>query len=115
MTLARAAARASADGKTEAVQVEVISEPSGARIEVNNDYVGDAPLTIALAGNKRGVVRDYRIVATPTISGQYVQNKLLLHRSDGPSDPVPRKLFFDMRLVPKKDVEVDVHLHNDRD
>jgi len=33
-------------------QVEIISEPPGARIEVNDNYIGDAPITNTFARRK---------------------------------------------------------------
>ncbi len=90
-----------------------MSDPPGARIEVNNDYVGDAPTTITLTGNKQGVVRQYVIRATPIAGGQYVQTKVLSHYRGGPSDPVPSRIFFDMRLAPPdKAIKVDVDVHS---
>jgi hypothetical protein len=31
-----------------AKKIEIVSEPAGARIEVNDDYVGDAPITVPI-------------------------------------------------------------------
>lgn len=37
-------------GRTETYVTKVISEPPGARIELDNDYIGDAPLEIQWEG-----------------------------------------------------------------
>lgn len=95
--------------------VEVISEPPGARIEVNDDYVGDAPLVIKMAGNsKRCVSRDYSITALPVHTGHYVQFKHFRHdtRYYAESDPIPKRILFDMRLGRRADIEVDVNLND---
>lgn len=51
-------------------KVSIISDPPGARIEINNDYVGDAPLELDLPIQFGG--RAYTITATPRETG-YVQ------------------------------------------
>lgn len=89
--------------------VEVLSEPPGARIEVNNDYVGDAPLTVAMSGNSnREVDRHYVVKAFPR-PGQlgWVQKKLFWHFGLAlPSDRIPERIYFDTMLEPGPDVDV---------
>ena len=94
-------------------QVLVLSEPVGARIEVNGDYVGDAPLTVTIPCSLNGrFTETTKIRALPIKSGQYTQSKLffggfLTLRND----LVPSRLFFDMRLapVPSNDVNVNIN------
>ena len=53
-------------------KVEVVSEPAGARIEVNNDYVGDAPITVEIPQNSGYFTQETVIRALPTEAGDYV-------------------------------------------
>ena len=76
---------------------EIISEPPGARIEINNDYVGDAPLHVEIAASKNiygVVIDDVVVVANPVVSGQYRQVKHLLGQQ------VPKRMYFDMNMAP---------------
>ena len=83
---------------------KVISEPHGARIELDGDYIGDTPLEIQWDGwSMNGLfTRDHEVKALPIYEGQYVQRKFfrggLLFR--GSRDPVPKTIFFDMNLAP---------------
>jgi hypothetical protein len=79
--------------------VEIISEPPGARIEVNGDFVGCAPTTIKLLGESNGEVEmDYTIRAFPPGPEYYPQAKLFLRRPSAQSDRVPKRIYFDMRV-----------------
>jgi hypothetical protein len=75
--------------------IQVISDPSGARIEVNNDYVGDAPLSIRVPELDGNFTIDTAIRATPTQEGQYVQSKWFSYGS-----AVPSRILFTMGLGP---------------
>ena len=86
-------------------KVEVISEPAGARIEVNDDYVGDAPITLQIPQDAQDpgyFTKNTVIRAVPTEGGDYVQTKVFLGNISGVSygDRIPSRLFFDMRLGP---------------
>ena len=91
---------------TKEFQIEVISEPSGAKIEVNNNYVGTTPCTITIARRFewQSWENDYRIdynsnheiVANPVFAGGYVQNKRISYWDN----EVPKKIYFNMRLAP---------------
>jgi len=75
--------------------IEVISDPPGARIEVNQDYVGDAPIAIEVRttrGNE-SFFKEYTIRALPIIAGQETQTKYFRVY-----DPVPGRVLFDMNL-----------------
>jgi hypothetical protein len=83
-------------------QVQILSEPSGARIEINGDYVGDAPLMVTIPCSPDGrFMETTRIRALPILDGQYTQAKIFSggHRILK-NDTVPSRIFFDMRLGP---------------
>jgi len=80
-------------------EVEIVSEPPGARIEVNGDFVGCAPTTIKLLGESDGEVEmDYAIRAYPPGPEYYPQAKLFMRRPAGESDRIPKRIYFDMRV-----------------
>ena len=91
----------------------VVSEPPGARIELDGDYIGDAPLEIQWEGLSYNKVftRDHIIKALPIHAGQYVQSKSFYGRSwvQTERSPIPKTIFFDMNLafVPTR-FEVDI-------
>lgn len=71
------------------------SDPPGARIEINNQYVGNAPLRVNIP--RLNSVLDpisVTIIANPIIPGQQVQAKYI-----GIDEPTPTHVFFDMNLV----------------
>jgi len=85
--------------------VEIVSEPSGAVIEVNDNYVGETPVTIELEGwaSTRTFARSHTIVAHPLYEGGYTQVKIFIgwHKPDHTyGDPIPEKMYFNMNLVP---------------
>jgi PEGA domain len=58
-------------------QVEILSEPPGARIEVNHNYIGEAPITTTFQCSLDGRFLETTIIrALPTRPGGYVQSKL---------------------------------------
>jgi hypothetical protein len=78
--------------------VEILSQPPGARIEVNDDYVGITPCTASIPANIMGeFTRDTTIRATSDVEGLRVQTK---HFSGGfeygENDIVPRRILFEM-------------------
>ena len=90
-------------------KVEIISDPAGARIEVNDNYLGDAPITVEIPEKAGYFTQNTIIRALPTDGGDYVQAKYFsgsipdawypetvgAHR-----DQIPSRIFFDMRLGP---------------
>ena len=82
------------------VQIEA-SEPD-VRIEANNDYIGKAPLSLKIFGDKDGTFHnfgtdDYIIKAFPNKSGQRVQTKVFrTGRWFGREDKIPSRMYFDM-------------------
>lgn len=101
-------------GKEKVMYVtKVISDPPGARIELDDDYIGDAPLEIEWEGwsNNELFVRDHELRALPIYQGQYTQYK----RFEGSTiskryaDTVPKTIFFDMTLHPMpQQYEIDI-------
>lgn len=78
--------------------VEILSEPPGAKIEINNDYIGTTPCTAKIPANIMGeFTRDTTIQAFPVDKGLRVQKK---HFSggydDGGNDLVPKRILFNM-------------------
>ena len=82
------------------VQVEA-SEP-GVRIEADNDYVGAAPVTLKIFGDKDGTFhnfgsQEYVIKAFPSDTNHFVQTKIFnTGRWFGPEDKIPKRIYFDM-------------------
>ncbi|MFO1461930.1 MAG: PEGA domain-containing protein [Verrucomicrobiota bacterium] len=91
--------------KEHQVVTEIISEPPGARIEVNGNYIGEAPVTTRIRHHPsdRVVMGKVVIRALPRSEGQYVQEKVF-QGPEYPFDPhhdvVPERVFFDMKLKP---------------
>lgn len=91
--------------------VEVISNPPGARIEVNGDYIGDAPCAAEVTTDGNGnLVQPVRFTALPVFSGQYSQGKFFQGAHMSPySQKAPQRVYFDMRLAPASN-EINVNL-----
>ena len=89
-------------GGTIAYRVQVESSTPGARIEVNEDYVGKTPLTITIFADKDGTFhnfgsKDFIVRAIPASTNQFPQMKVF--RTGGwfsEEDRVPSRIFFDM-------------------
>ena len=90
---------------TKEFKIEIISEPSGAKIEVDNNYVGKTPCTITITrryvwqswNNEYGIdqlTRQIEVVANPVFEGGSLQRKYI------PSSvsEVPKKIYFNMYL-----------------
>ena len=74
--------------------VEILSEPPGARIEVNDEYVGDAPCTVEVVCDGHGkLITKFEFTALPRYPGHFVQSKTFYGWAQAPA-----RLFFDMRL-----------------
>lgn len=85
--------------------IQILSEPEGARIIINDDYVGETPLTFTVGldynwwGTGGYKWSTYHIEALPTdgmegVSGQ-VRKRTIKFRSE---DRIPSRVFFDMDL-----------------
>ncbi len=87
---------------TIAYHVQVESSTPGARIEVNEDYIGKTPLTLTIFGDKDGTFhnfgsKDYVIRAFPVTTNQFPQTKVF--RTGGwfsDEDRIPGRIYFDM-------------------
>lgn len=94
--------------------IAIDSDPRGARIEMDGEYVGEAPCAanvqvkqrwVGVAYSPDGYDLDYgdmyrKVVlrATPIVEGQYTQVKVLSLRNIAAKDVT--HVFFDMRLEP---------------
>jgi hypothetical protein len=95
--------------------VDIISEPSGAVIEINNNYVGKTPLTVELKGweTTRTFARSHTIVAHPVAPGGQTQTKIFSGWSEPDvsyGDTIPTTIYFNMDLIriPEK-YEIDIN------
>jgi hypothetical protein len=87
---------------TIAYLVQVESSEPGIRIEANNDYVGQTPLTLKIFGDKDGTFHnfgsaEYIIRALAANTNQYTQTKVF--RTGGwfsQEDKIPSRVYFDM-------------------
>jgi hypothetical protein len=73
--------------------IQIIADSPGVRIEVNDDYVGDAPVSITVPTDGAKFTKVTIIRATPTFEGEYVQSK----HFDATSE-VPSRILFNMGL-----------------
>lgn len=82
-------------------RVQIVSQPPGAQIEVNGQYVGDAPTTVEVETSTDGHFwRDTIIKAYPKETG-YTQIRVFNGKSRWAiSDLVPSRIFFDTRVDP---------------
>lgn len=88
------------------LQVQIVSQPTGARIEVNGQYIGDAPTSVDIEASSDGRFwRDTIIKAYPKDTG-YTQIKAFNGKSRWAiSDMVPPRIFFDTRTEPGAGLE----------
>lgn len=111
------ASQLSAPPPATTTKIQIISEPPGARIEVNESYVGDAPCTVEVAHDFEGRFAERTTIrALPRDSG-FTQTKFFVGFSgagaNNPylhSDPIPARIFFDMRLEPVSP-QIDVNVN----
>lgn len=83
--------------------VEYISEPPGARIEINNNYIGNAPIVYRWHGYYV-YGSSWTVKAYPSQPGQFLQVKVLN------INQLPRRVYFNMNLglaTPTIDVNVN--------
>ena len=81
--------------------LQIVSQPSGAKIEVNGRSVGDAPTTVEIEVSPHGRFwKDTIIKAYPKDTG-YIQIKAFNGESSWKiSDPIPARISFDARIDP---------------
>ena len=101
---------------TIAYDVLIEASPPGARIEVNGEMLGSAPLHLKIFGNKDGTFHDfgaryYAIQALPVATNQFVQLRVFrTGHHDRPEDYIPKHLYFDMsQNTPQYAVPPDYH------
>lgn len=91
---------------TKTYTTKVISIPPGARIELDNDYLGDAPLEIQWKGwpLARVFKGDHKVNALPIYPGQQTQSKIFYSNKR-----IPETILFQMNLesVPRR-YEIDI-------
>jgi hypothetical protein len=92
-------------GPYEPRKTQIISEPPGARIEVNGNYVGDAPVTVELPQRGDYIDEDTVVRAVPNGGGDYTQTKRFLtsdpwYHPGFAGDKIPSRIFFNMHLAP---------------
>lgn len=93
--------------KQKLYKIEVVSNPPGANIELNNGYVGKAPLTLPVYGSDRGnFLKSASLVGLPVSDGHCSQIKNFMV-----GDEIPTKIFFDMRLCPINRSKIDVNIN----
>jgi hypothetical protein len=73
---------------------KVISEPPGARIEVNDEYRGEAPLELEWQSQTGYFAAEVVVRALPVLPGQQIHERFFKS-----SDQIPKTILFDMRLV----------------
>jgi hypothetical protein len=83
--------------------IQIVSQPAGAKIEMNGRYMGDAPTTVEVDSSPNGRFwRDTIFKAYPKDTG-YIQIKAFNGESNWAiSDPVPPRIAFDTRTDPLK-------------
>ncbi|MBI1178062.1 PEGA domain-containing protein [bacterium] len=90
---------------TIAYTIEIEASEPGARIEVDGDYVGKAPTSVKVFGDRDGTFhnfgnQEYVIKAYPVKPGQQVQTKVFhTGRWFDTEDKIPKRLFFDFNLT----------------
>jgi hypothetical protein len=91
--------------------VEIISEPPGAKIEVDNEFVGVTPYSgdIKRTSAPFGPWRSAQVNAYPAAAGQCTQSKLIEQRQDTPS-----RMYFDMTLCKRVPTSYDINVTNDK-
>jgi len=77
------------------VVTQITSDPAGARIEVNNGYVGTTPVDVTLPQTPyhHRLKNMTIVVAQPIVPGQKPQQKVLLHRQEAPG-----QMWFNMNI-----------------
>lgn len=93
---------------------EIISDPVGARIEINGEYIGETPVIVEINRYCNDLVGaeycNVTISAIPRVRGQYTQSKFFNY-----SVRIPKKIFFDMHLEPTSPKQqYDVNINKDK-
>lgn len=91
---------------TIAYSVSIETSEPGVKIEAEGSYIGTAPTTLKIFGDKDGTFHnfgnnEYVIRALPARPGQFIQTKI--YRTGAwfsPEDRIPSRVYFDMNLTP---------------
>ena len=81
------------------------SEPD-VQIHANGEYVGTAPMSLKIYGDKDGTFHDfgsyeYTVQAFPNKTNQFIQTRLFLTgRMFTPQDKIPSQIYFQMNQPP---------------
>ena len=84
--------------------VDIISDPPGAKIEINGNYIGATPCSTTIQGwtASRVICFDTHVKANPTQPGHYTQHKTYYRpqrfRRHGMT--IPHTIYFNMTLQP---------------
>ncbi|MBL7131369.1 MAG: PEGA domain-containing protein [Candidatus Omnitrophica bacterium] len=78
------------------IETEILSDPDGAKIEINNEYMGTTPLKVTLERecdwySYHRARKPIVIKAEPVKSGQFTQYKIIRK-----TDLIPRRIVFHM-------------------
>jgi hypothetical protein len=86
--------------------MQIVSQPSGARIEINGRYVGNAPTIVEVESSPHGRFwNDTIIKAYPKDTG-YIQIKAFNGESRWAiSDAIPSRIAFDTRTDPGAELD----------
>jgi hypothetical protein len=94
--------------------IQILSEPPGARIEVNYDYIGNAPCSVEIRCNTRGRFLENTVIRALPVEEGYTQTKAFIGYDTSimnrQADPIPARIFFQMNLGPVTP-EVDVNVN----
>jgi hypothetical protein len=91
---------------TMAYDVLVEASAPGAKIEVNGEQIGDAPVRIKIFGDTDGTFHDfgsefYVVRALPVSTNQFAQTRYFrTGQFFTPQDHIPKKIYFDMNQQP---------------
>lgn len=84
--------------RDQTIPIEVVSDPPGARVEANGQYIGSTPLKTEIHRYKNpetGSWYGLAITAFPTQTGQCSQQKVFPENA-----PMATHMYFDMHLCP---------------
>jgi hypothetical protein len=88
------------------IPVTIISDPPGAIIQIEKEYVGKTPLQVNLGEFLSVQPKVMNIVALPTKPGTYAQVKVFYT-----GDRIPKKLYFNM-YYKYIDNSIDVNVYH---
>lgn len=95
--------------------IAIVSDPLGARIEVNDDYVGNTPIVVPVPCDGDGFERFTTIRALPTVDGQYTQQKIFLpirrYGGNETGSHIPSRILFQMNLKPISTGSPDINVN----